>query len=72
MDKYLDASTDPQLVRQMLYLLDFDSVISLGPNAALNRDDYLHLLLALYPYEQILSRPNLVKQLVPRLVEFIL
>jgi hypothetical protein len=69
---YKNGSSDPQIVRQMLYLLDFESVVALGPNAALNRDDYLHLLLALSAYPHLINTRSLEDRLVPRLVEFIL
>lgn len=72
MQGYKNCSSDAQIVRQMLYLLDFEAVIALGPNAALNRDDYLHLLLSLSAYPHLINTRSLEDRLVPRLVEFIL
>jgi hypothetical protein len=44
---YRDCSYNPQLVRNMLYVLDYETVVKLGPNVLMNKDDYLHFLLVL-------------------------
>ena len=40
----------------MFYLADYDSLIKLGPNALLSKDDYLHFLIVLSAF------PGLTKE----------
>lgn len=54
----------------MLYLLDYDTVIKLGPNVLMNKDDYLHFLLVLAAYPT-LAPPNIDRLLLERLAETI-
>lgn len=69
---YKDCTSDPQLVRNMLYLLDYEGVVRLGPNVLINQDDYLHLLLVLNQYPQLIQQPQLEKLLIAKLGEAII
>lgn len=68
MGSYRDCSCNAQLVRNMLYLLDYDAVIRLGPNVLMNRDDYLHFLLVLAAYPT-LAPANVETLLLDRLTQ---
>jgi hypothetical protein len=63
---YRDCSYNAQLVRNMLYLLDYESVVRLGPNVLMNKDDYLHFLLVLAAFPALAS-PALDRILLERL-----
>jgi hypothetical protein len=54
----------------MLYLLDYEAVVRLGPNVLMNKDDYLHFLLVLAAFPTLVS-PALDGLLRDRLTETI-
>jgi hypothetical protein len=55
----------------MLYLLDYESVITMGPNILMNKDDYLHFILVLSAFPQLTKFTNLDKLLVEKMTEVI-
>jgi hypothetical protein len=67
---YRDCSYNSQLVRNMLYLLDYEAVVKLGPNVLMNKDDYLHFLLVLAAFPT-LAPPALDRLLLEKLTETI-
>lgn len=69
---YRDCTSNPQLIKNMLYLLDYEAVIKLGPNILMNQDDYLHFLIVLHAYPQLANHPHLQKLLVEKLREAII
>ena len=56
----------------MLYLLDYEAVIKLGPNIMMNQDDYLHFIIILNAYPHLANYPPLQKLLVDKLREAII
>lgn len=67
---YRDCSYNSQLIRNMLYLLDYEAVVKLGPNVLMNKDDYLHFLLVLTAFPT-LAPPALDRLLLEKLTETI-
>jgi hypothetical protein len=53
---YRDYSSDPQIMRNILYLLDYDEIIRMGANSIMTNDDYLHFLIVLTGFPQLVSR----------------
>lgn len=56
----------------MLYLLDYEGVIQLGPNMMMNQDDYLHFLLVLSGYPLLARHPPLQQLMIDKVCEAII
>ena len=69
---YKDCTSNPQLIHNMLYLLDYESIVKLGPNILLNQDDYLHFVLVLSAFPQLAKHVEIEKLLIERLTEAII
>ena len=72
MNSYKDCSSDPQLMRQILYLMDYKSILALGPNILMTKDDHLHFTLILSAYPQLVKPDYLDNILVERASEMII
>jgi hypothetical protein len=70
--KYRDRTADTQIMRNILYLLDYDEIVKMGPNALMSRDDYLHFLIILSGYSSLVDKELLVSKLSEMLTQFIL
>lgn len=69
---YRDYTSDPQIMRNMLYLLCYDEIVKMGPNSIMSSDDYLHFLMVLSGYQGIINQSKLQSILTQELVQFIL
>lgn len=56
---YRDYASDPQVMRNMLYLLSYDEIVKMGPNSLMSSDDYLHFLIILSGYPGIVDQSRL-------------
>lgn len=39
----------------MFYLLDYESIVRLGPNILMNSDDYLHFLIVMSGFPELIK-----------------
>ncbi len=69
---YRDYTSDPQIMRNILYLLSYDEVVQMGPNSIMSSDDFLHFLLVLWGYPGIVKEQSLEPILTEHLSHFIL
>lgn len=69
---YKDCTSNPQLIRNMLYLLDYESIAKLGPNILLNQDDYLHFVIVMSAFPELVNQVEIEKLLIERLIEAII
>jgi hypothetical protein len=69
---YRDCTSNPQLVKHMLYLLDYEAVLKMGPNVLMNQDDYLHFVIVMSAFPELAKLPHLEKLLVEKLTETII
>lgn len=53
MKGYRDHGGDEQVVKNMLYLLDYNELIKMGPNCLMSNDDYLHFLIVLSGFPEV-------------------
>ena len=72
MKNYRDHISKTQVIKNIIYLLDYDELIKIGPNSSMSSDDYLHLLIILSGYPGIASPKRLNEELSKLLVRFTL
>jgi len=53
---YKDYFSDLQIMKNILYLLDYDEIIKMGANSIMTNDDYLHFLIVLTGFPQLVNR----------------
>lgn len=56
----------------MLYLLDYESIVKLGPNILLNQDDYLHFVIVISAFPELVKHVEIEKLLIEKLTEAII
>ena len=56
--KYRNYVSNPNILRYMLYMLDYESIIVMG-ESLLNKDDLLHLLIVLQDYPGFFKNINI-------------
>ena len=59
------------MVRNMLYLLDYSTIVEMGPNRIINLYDYVHYLLVLSNFSDLLTNVSFKSVLTKTLVFFI-
>lgn len=69
---YRDYTSDPQVMRNIMYLLSYDEIVRMGPNSIMSSDDYLYFLLVLAGYPGVVNQSKLEPILTQQLVQFIL
>ena len=54
--KYRDYCGEGEIMRNILYLLDYGYVVEMGANVMMSSDDYLHFLVVLSCFEGLVDR----------------
>jgi len=71
--KYRDMGTDPFIIRNILYLMDYGSLVKMGAgNGLMSKEDYLHFLIVVSAYPDLVEESSLKDHLIKTLVSFII
>lgn len=60
-DFYKSSDRQVQSLYFMIYLLDYDSVIKMGDNEILDKDDFIHFLIVLARYPRVFEDEAVIR-----------